>query len=181
MKAETEKFLRRPLMWVGVLVLVVACGNNRRDHDSKGEEQKTMKDRDDFLAWVKGPLYQAELALHNGDPAPRRALWSRSEPVSVFGAWRNSRGQAEINALFADLGKSMSNCTSYAFELQTFDVVGDMAYTVGLERSSLSVDGKPVTYTLRATQVYRREGGEWKVVHRHGDALSVPTWAWTGR
>jgi ketosteroid isomerase-like protein len=24
-------------------------------------------------------------------------------------------------------------------------------------------------YTLRVTHVYRREHGEWKIVHRHGD------------
>ena len=52
-----------------------------------------MTDRDDFLAWVKTALYEAELALHNGDAAPRRALWSRNEPVSVLGAWRNAHGQ----------------------------------------------------------------------------------------
>src|SRR4030095_784361 len=64
-----------------------------------------MNDRNEFLAWVKSSLYQAELALHNGDAAPRRALWSRREPVSVLGAWRNANGQAEVDALFAYLGK----------------------------------------------------------------------------
>jgi hypothetical protein len=24
-------------------------------------------------------------------------------------------------------------------------------------------------------RIYRRENGEWKVVHRHGDALAEPT------
>ena len=131
-----------------------------------------MKDRDDFLAWVKRSLYRAELALHNGDPAPRRALWSRREPVSVFGAMRNAHGQAEIDALFDNLGKSFSNCTSWAFELQAYDVGAETAYTVGLEHSSVSIDGKPRKYTLRVTQVYRREDGEWKVAHRHADALT---------
>jgi ketosteroid isomerase-like protein len=38
----------------------------------------------------------------------------------------------------------------------------------------VSIDGVPVEpYTLRVTQVYRREDGEWKVVHRHGDQLSI--------
>ncbi|HZN59432.1 MAG TPA: DUF4440 domain-containing protein, partial [Planctomycetota bacterium] len=82
-------------------------------------------DRDEFLGWVKTSLYEAELALHNGDPAPRRALWSLREPVSVLGAWRNAHGQAEIDALFSDLGSSFSNCTSYAFEVQSYDVMGD--------------------------------------------------------
>jgi ketosteroid isomerase-like protein len=27
---------------------------------------------------------------------------------------------------------------------------------------------------LRATQVYRREGGEWRVAHRHGDTVIEP-------
>ncbi len=94
-----------------------------------------MKDREDFLAWVKTSLYQAELALHNGDPAPRRALWSRRESVSVLGGWRNANGQAEVDALFVYLGKSFSNCTSQVFELQAYDVVGDMAYTAGLEHT----------------------------------------------
>ena len=131
-----------------------------------------MPDHDDFLAWVKTTLYDAELALHNGDPAPRRAIWSRNEPVSVLGAWRNARGQQELDALFTALGNSFSHCTSYRFELQAYDVVGDMAYTAGLEHTSCSVDGQARSYTLRATQVYRREGGEWKVAHRHGDTVT---------
>jgi ketosteroid isomerase-like protein len=45
---------------------------------------------------------------------------------------------------------------------------------VELEHTSVSVDGVPAEpYTLRVTQVYRREDGEWKVVHRHGDQLSI--------
>ena len=105
-----------------------------------------MSDRDDFRTWVESDLYDAELALHNGDAAPRRALWSRNEPVSVLGAWRNAIGQQEINELFTALGTSFSDCTSYAFELQAYDVVGDMAYTAGLEHTSASVDGQPRTY-----------------------------------
>ena len=130
-----------------------------------------MTDRDEFLAWVRTALYDAELALHNGDAGPRRAIWSRNEPVSVLGAWRNAHGQQEIEELFTALGDSFSDCTSYVFDVQAYDVVGDMAYTAGLEHTSAFVDGQPRTYTLRATQVYRRESGEWRVAHRHGDTV----------
>ncbi|WP_330294722.1 nuclear transport factor 2 family protein [Streptomyces sp. NBC_00503] len=135
-------------------------------------DDEHTSDRDTFLTWVKTALYEAELALHNGNPAPRRALWSRNEPVSVLGAWRNATGQQELDKLFTALGKSFSDCTSYAFEVQAYDVVGDMAYTAGFEHTSTSVDGQPRTYTLRATQVYRREDGEWRVAHRHGDTAT---------
>ena len=37
------------------------------------------------------------------------------------------------------------------------------------------MDGVPVEpYTLRVTHVYRREHGEWKIVHRHGDPVPDP-------
>jgi ketosteroid isomerase-like protein len=130
-----------------------------------------MTDRDDFLAWVKSALYEAELALHNGDAAPRRAIWSRNEPVSILGAFRNAYGRQEVDEAFTFLERSFSDCTSYTFELQAYDVVGDMAYTAGLEHTSASIDGQPGSFTLRATQVYRREGGEWKVAHRHADTV----------
>lgn len=131
-----------------------------------------MTDRSDFLAWIKTALYDAEVAIHNGNATPRRAVWSRTEPVSVLGAVTNAHGQQELDDLFRILAERFSDCSAYEFELVSFDVVGDMAYTEGLERTSASVEGEPRSYTLRATQVYRREDGQWKVAHRHADAVS---------
>ena len=130
-----------------------------------------MSDREDFVTWVQTRLRDAEIALHNGDAAPRRAIWSRRDPVTVLGAWKNASGQRELEDLFSELEESFSNCTAFSFEMTAFDVVGDMAYTVGFEHTSASVNGEPRTYNLRATQVYRREDGEWKVAHRHADTV----------
>ncbi|HEV8163033.1 MAG TPA: nuclear transport factor 2 family protein [Actinomycetota bacterium] len=53
-------------------------------------------------------------------------------------------------------------------------VSGDLAYTVGYEHTSASWDGVPMEpYTLRVTHAYRREDGDWKIVHRHADGLTV--------
>ena len=130
-----------------------------------------MTDRGAFLAWVNSTLYGAEVAVHNGDAAARRAIWSRNEPVTILGALRNAYGRQEVDEAFTVLETSFSDCTSYEFELQAYDVVGDMAYTMGLEHTSASMDGTPRSYTLRATQVYRLEDGEWKVAHRHADTV----------
>jgi ketosteroid isomerase-like protein len=46
-------------------------------------DDDTSEDRDGFLAWVRGPLHEAEMALHNGDAGPRRALWSRDMAYTV--------------------------------------------------------------------------------------------------
>lgn len=129
-----------------------------------------MTERDEFISWVQSVLRDAEIAVHNGDAGPRRAIWSLNDPVSVLGAWKNAIGQQDLHALFEHLAESFSDCTSYEFELLETEVLGDTAYTVGFEHTSASVDGVPRTYTLRVTQIYRREEGAWKVAHRHGSA-----------
>ena len=128
-----------------------------------------MSDRDDFLEWTQTRLRDAETALHNSDPAPRLAIWSAREPVSVLGAARSAVGQEEVCELFRSLAGTFSNLTSSEFEIVAVDVVGDMAYTVGYERTQASINGEPRPYVLRVTQVYRREDGDWKVAHRHAD------------
>jgi ketosteroid isomerase-like protein len=37
------------------------------------------------------------------------------------------------------------------------------------EHTTTTVNGEPRGYTLRVTQVYRREDDTWRVVHRHAD------------
>jgi ketosteroid isomerase-like protein len=130
-----------------------------------------MSDKDDFLAWVGSRLRNAEIALHNGDAEPRLAIWSRQEPVTVLGAWKSASGPKEVSDLFTQLETTFSDCTSYSHEIVAADVIGDLAYTVGYEHTQAAIDGEPRTYTLRATQIYRREDGEWKVVHRHADPM----------
>jgi ketosteroid isomerase-like protein len=99
-------------------------------------------------------------------------IWSTREPVSVLGAARSAVGQEAVRELFRSLGDTFSNCTSYVYEISAVDVVGDLAYTAGYERTEASINGEPRRYVLRSTQIYRREDGEWKVAHRHADASS---------
>ena len=75
-----------------------------------------------------------------------------------------------------EVGGDFSQATASDIELVAADVGGDLAYTVHREITSTSVSGEPRDYILRVTQVYRREDGLWKVVHRHADTdLRPPT------
>jgi ketosteroid isomerase-like protein len=125
-----------------------------------------------FLSEAAPQFTNAEIALHNGDCAPRIAMWSRAEPLTLFGAAVSARGWAEIGPTFEWLGKTFSNCTSYENEIIAAEASGDLAYTVALEHTTASINGEPPhPYVLRVTTVFRREAEVWKVVHRHGDAL----------
>jgi ketosteroid isomerase-like protein len=133
-----------------------------------------MTDLDDFLNRTLSRQVKAEEAIHNGDPAPRLAMWSTRDPVTLFGAATSKSGSDEVRRFFPVLASQFSNCTAYRFELVAAGASGDLAYTVGYEHSSVSIDGTPVApYTLRVTHLYRREDGEWKIVHRHGDPPPV--------
>ena len=124
---------------------------------------------DDFLAEMLPKQVAAETAIHNGDVAPRLALWSRNDPVTVFGAKRSATGWAKLDPMFHAVASWFSDSTEYDFEMVAAGASGDLAYTVGYEHNRVKVDGQPTTYTLRATHVYRREHGQWRIVHRHAD------------
>lgn len=130
-----------------------------------------MNELDDFLTRTINRQIKAEKAIHNGDPGPRLEMWSTKDPVTLFGAFGPCRsGTEEVTQTFRWVASVFSNCTSYEFELVAAGASGDMAYTVGYERSTRSVNGgPPEPSTLRVTHIYRKENGEWKIVHRHGD------------
>ena len=129
-----------------------------------------MSELDDFLTPTLARQLEAEKAMINGDPGPRLAMWSTQDPVTVFGAEKSAIGSEEVRQVFHWLASRFSNCTDYRFELVAAGASGDLAYTLGYERFSFSMDGGPIQpITLRVTHVYRREDGEWKTVHRHAD------------
>src|SRR5712671_3527777 len=123
-----------------------------------------MSEADDFLAAAMPRLTEAETALHNGDAGPRTAMWSRNDPVTLFGAALGGSGWAEVGPIFERLAASFSNCTAYKNEVLAAGASGDLAYTVAFEHTTASVNGAPPQqYMLRVTTVFRREDGDWKI------------------
>jgi ketosteroid isomerase-like protein len=60
-------------------------------------------------------------------------------------------------------------------ELESRYASGDLAVLVGVERQHGPVGGLPdQDWPLRVTLVFRREGSDWRLVHRHADALVHP-------
>ena len=131
-----------------------------------------VSETEDFLASVLPRLTAADTALHNGDAAPRKALWSTTDPVTLFGAAMMTTGWPEIEATFDWLATRFSDCSSFDIEVVAADASGDLAYLVAFEHTTASIGGDPpAPYALRVTTIFRREAGAWKVVHRHADPL----------
>jgi hypothetical protein len=73
-----------------------------------------MSERAEFLKWVDSELRDAEVAIHNGDGDPRRAIWSTQDPVILFGAWKSATTAAGAEEVFHRLEQDFSDCTSYS-------------------------------------------------------------------
>jgi ketosteroid isomerase-like protein len=132
-----------------------------------------MSETDAFLEATMARYRDAETALHNGDAAPRKAMWARTDPVTLLGAALTGTGWEEIEPIFDRLQARFSNCVSGVHEVIAAGASGDLAYIVAFEHTTVSVNGSPaLPYTLRATTVFRREDSDWKVVHRHADPVA---------
>jgi ketosteroid isomerase-like protein len=135
-----------------------------------------MDDVTDFVSTVVPRLTEEVIALHDGDVAPRMALWSHQEPVTLFGAELTRHGWNELEPAFRYLATTFTGSTSCDYEVVAAGVSGDLGYVVGIEHSVAARHGPtPVSYALRVTTILRREDGAWKVVHRHGDPYDEST------
>jgi ketosteroid isomerase-like protein len=132
-----------------------------------------VSDLDEFRSTILARQAEAERAIVLGDPAPRMELWSRRDPITLFGAATGEckSGWEALSPIFRWVASTFSDVSDFRFDVEVADVSGDLAYTVGYERFNGSINGRPVApITVRVTHVYRREAGEWKIVHRHGDS-----------
>ena len=71
-------------------------------------------------------------------------------------------------------GATPTKLTGGDAELEVFQTYasGDLAVLVAIERQHGEVGGLPdQDWSLRVTLVYRRQGAEWWLVHRHADPL----------
>jgi ketosteroid isomerase-like protein len=125
---------------------------------------------EEFVDHVVPKLEAEASAIHAGDVEPRMALWSRRNPVTLFGAVMTRSGWDELEPAFVRLAESFCRSESFRLEVLAAGVSGDLGYVVGIERSRAArTGGDVVEYALRVTTILRREAGDWRVVHRHGD------------
>jgi ketosteroid isomerase-like protein len=115
----------------------------------------------------------AHAGFTRGNPEPWLALWSRRDPVSIFGGFGYAgTGWLAVSATFRKASARLAGGAGYSNEIVVAEVAGDHAYTVATESSVTSADGAPAEqFTLRVTQIYRREDGAWKIAHRHADII----------
>lgn len=111
----------------------------------------------------------------NGDPTLWIANASHAEDASLFNPFgADFEGWDKVGPMYEKAASWFApSGTSMRVEYLEIEVSGDLAYTVAIERSVVRKVGQPETMSgrTRATDIFRREDGHWKLVHRHMDHL----------
>jgi SnoaL-like domain len=108
----------------------------------------------------------------SGHTDPFQALWSRAEDVVLMGAaGSHAIGWEEVSAGLTWASAHL-DFADWRVENLLTDVNDRLAFTVELEHMSHEVNGERQERTLRASQGYRFEDDQWRVVFRHGDPMA---------
>lgn len=125
---------------------------------------------DDFREMLERTVAAVE-ALVTGDPSPYLALWSQRDDVTVLGGFGGyARGWDQVRQN-TELAASRFRGGQIVVEWLASGESGDLGYAIWIERGEVRVTGRedPAPLVVRVTQIFRREDGVWKLIHRHGD------------
>jgi ketosteroid isomerase-like protein len=111
-----------------------------------------------------------------GDSEPLKQLWSQGDDVTLgnpFGPF--VRGFDDVVKTMARAALNYRDGRALGFETVAKRVTGDLAYVVETERyeSKLAGGDDLTTVALRCTSIFAREGGVWRLQHRHADPITT--------
>ncbi len=117
----------------------------------------------------------AASAYVNGDAGPLAGITTDRSPATFLGpggGWL--QGADDVASSYARGARSFQPNGESRLEVLQSDESGDLAFWTGIQHAKVQPEGRdgPTPMDLRITEVFRREGGAWKLVHRHADPLA---------
>lgn len=128
----------------------------------------------DFEGFMKR-REEAARAYVRGDAAPLGGLVARVSPATFSGPNGGSaQGAEQVFSTYERGAAQFASDGDSNFEILQMAASDGLAYWVGFQRATARLDGstEAIPLNLRVTEVFRREGDEWKLVHRHADTLA---------
>ena len=130
----------------------------------------------DFTEFMKGRGAVGQ-AYVSGDADPLTAISTEHEPASFFPPPGGIvQGAAEVVQTNQQGAEQFLPGSETQFEVLHSEASGDLGYQVAVQHAEVRRKGadEPVPMHLRITEIFRREDGRWKLVHRHADPNASP-------
>lgn len=107
---------------------------------------------------------------------PLERVATRTSPASIFGPQGDAVvGADEFNTVNARGAENFAPGSKNHFNILHMAAGDSIAYWAGIQRSTVQMKGQAeaIPMDLRVTEVFRREGDVWKLIHRHADPLKT--------
>jgi ketosteroid isomerase-like protein len=133
------------------------------------EKEETLMSIEDEVRKASKQFYAGLNSIVNGDSGPLADIWSHETYVTTMHPiGGRDIGWDAVRGSFGGVAKLASKGT-VELKDQLIHAVGDLAYEVGIEKGLILLAGEKVPIEHRVTNIYRKEGGAWKIVHHHTD------------
>ena len=112
-----------------------------------------------------------------GNPGPVKDLLSRGDDVTLANPFGPAvRGWSAVSDALGFASSRFSEGTVTAFERMAMYATTDLATMLEIEHWTAKVGERDeaTSFVLRVTSTFRREGDDWKLVHRHADPIATP-------
>src|ERR671916_1623550 len=126
---------------------------------------------EDDIQQASEQFYAAINRAINGDPAPMMEVWSHGSDVTAMHPLGGQQtGWEEVRASWEQVAQQGFSDGQVSLDgLTIVPLSDDVVYTLGTEHGQAKLGDETVGIDWRATNIYRREEGEWKVVHHHAE------------
>ena len=150
---------------LSVLVLAVAGFWATNSTLASGDDEKAVKE-------ATAQFYAALNAMFKGDVGPMKEVWSHADDVTYMGpAGGFQIGWDAVLATWKALAAMKLGGDVKPEDMQ-ITVGRDIAVTHNYEKGqNLNKEGKLETVSIRATNVFRKEDGKWRMIGHHTDLL----------
>lgn len=133
-------------------------------------------DRNHFEQFMKRRETAAR-AYVNGDSQPLDALSAKSGAATFFGPrGGHTNGAEQVWSRYESDAKAFQKGGETHFEILHLQASDGLAYWVGFQHAQARMQGREqaIPMKLRVTELFRREGDDWKLIHRHADDKAEP-------
>jgi hypothetical protein len=118
----------------------------------------------------------AQLEFQNGRPEAYKTLWSHQSDVTLGGGFGGSfeRGWDKV-AKRLDWASSQFKNGSNEIRRLASSESADLGYLIQTEHLHFTSPSSnaPVERFYRVTMLFRREDGQWRIIHRHADTQTL--------